>query len=72
MVSKDKTDMPGMVRASLGLYNTNEDVDALIEALHIIALGEYKGNYIQDVTSGEFFPQGWNLIFDKYYSIDKV
>ena len=70
ILSGDKSNMPGLVRASFGLYNTFEDVDALVEALHRIALGEYQGMYDQDLASGEFSPRGWSPDFDHYFSFD--
>lgn len=72
MLSGNKVDMPGLVRASFGLYNTKADINALIEALYVIAQGKYHGDYLQDVTSGEFIPQGWMFEFEKYFSLDTV
>jgi hypothetical protein len=61
--------MPGLVRASFGLYNTTEEVDALVEALNRIARGAYSGKYHQVMTSGEYIPQGWLPEFENYFSI---
>ena len=49
---------PGMVRLSLGVYNTAADVDALAEMLHRIARREYHGDYVQDPETGEYLPAG--------------
>jgi selenocysteine lyase/cysteine desulfurase len=68
MLRGDKSDMPGLVRLSFGLYNTTEDIDALGEALLAIVNQEYKGEYIQDPASGEFTPPGWNPEFENYFS----
>lgn len=59
IVAGDRRQMPGMVRISFGLYNTIEEVDALVEALRRIARGEYRGEYRQDTATGEFVPAGW-------------
>jgi selenocysteine lyase/cysteine desulfurase len=40
MMAGDRSDMPGMIRASFGLYNTYEDVDAWMPYI-----GNYKGKY---------------------------
>ncbi len=69
MLAGDKSEMPGMVRASFGLYNSTEDIEALAEALTRIAQGKYSGVYHQDRSSGEFKPEGWNPIFDRYFSL---
>jgi cysteine desulfurase / selenocysteine lyase len=68
MISGNKADMPGLIRASFGIYNTQEDVDELIEALTCITEGKYGGEYIQDRASGEYMPKGWQPDFDQYVS----
>ncbi len=70
MLSGDRSEMPGMIRASFGLYNTKEDVDALVHALSCVASGQYTGKYHQDIASGEFIPDGWVPEFDKYFSFE--
>jgi hypothetical protein len=62
--------MPGLVRASFGLYNTFADVDALVEAIHRIASGEYQGIYDQNLASGEFSLRDWLPDFDHYFSFE--
>ncbi len=54
MTRGDRRDMPGMVRVSFGLYNTLDEVDGLVDALHRIARGEFHGRYVQDAPSGDF------------------
>jgi len=68
MLSGDKSQMPGLIRASFGLYNNYEDVDALVEALHRISQGNYLGEYVQDKASGEYVPIGWSPDFNAYFS----
>jgi cysteine desulfurase/selenocysteine lyase len=69
IINGDKREMPGMIRASFGLYNTIEEVDALIEALKSISAGEYSGEYTQDPASGEYHPVGWEPRFEEYFSL---
>ena len=69
MAAGNRTDMPGMVRISFGLYNTLDEIDALIEALQKIAAGKYHGHYTQDRATGEFHPKGWEPEFEKFYSL---
>jgi cysteine desulfurase/selenocysteine lyase len=71
ITSGDKSEMPGLIRASFGLYNTIEDVDYLVEALKRISAGDYQGKYIQDHTTGEYAPQHWMPDFSKYFSLRK-
>lgn len=53
--SGDKREVPGMVRASLGLHNIDEDVDRLVDAVARIAAGGIAGQYRGD-DHGEFHP----------------
>ncbi len=50
----DKSSMPGMVRASLGCYSNESDIDALVAAVERIVRKEYKGIYAQNQKSGGF------------------
>jgi selenocysteine lyase/cysteine desulfurase len=59
MLAHDRREMPGMVRASFGMYNTAEEVDHFVDALNRITRGEYRGRYVQDTASGDFHPDGW-------------
>jgi cysteine desulfurase/selenocysteine lyase len=69
MLAHDRSEMPGMVRASFGLYNTSEEVDAFIEALGCIARGEYRGRYHQVKATGDYVPEGWTPRFEEYFAL---
>jgi cysteine desulfurase/selenocysteine lyase len=56
ILAGDKTAVPGAVRASLGLYNTTDDIDAFIAALQAIRAGNYQGRYVRDRATGDFAP----------------
>ena len=71
ILAGNRREVPGLVRISFGLYNQVEEVDCLIEALHKVARHEYQGEYIQDPASGDFSPQGWQVSYDDYFSVDK-
>lgn len=68
IIDGDRSDMPGMVRVSFGLYNTYEDIDRLIEALRNIRSGNSHGNYRQVKSTGEYLPDGWKVDFDRYFT----
>jgi cysteine desulfurase/selenocysteine lyase len=68
--SHDKRQIPGLVRVSFGLYNTEQEIDTLIQALEVILAGKYKGKYIQDIPSGAFNPEGWKVDFNKYFTYE--
>jgi hypothetical protein len=67
VLARDRRDMPGLVRASFGLYNTREEVEVFVEALSRIARGQFAGQYKQDRKSGDFVPEGWSPNFEKYF-----
>jgi len=67
MLAGDKSEMPGLIRASFGLYNNTDDVDALVDSLRHIVRGEYQGHYIQDPASGEYHPTSWEPDFQAYF-----
>ena len=69
MQAGNRSEMPGLIRISFGLYNSTEEIEALCEALIHISQGQYTGKYIQDRASGEYSPKGWNPDFDRYISI---
>lgn len=69
MIEGDKSEMPGLIRASFGLYNTHQEVDTLVDALQRISAGDYKGKYKQAKSSGEYSPVGWQLKFSDYFNI---
>jgi len=66
MLKGDRSDMPGLVRISFGLYNTQSEVDRLLDALAAIQRGNYKGTYVQDPSSGEFTPASWAPDFERH------
>jgi selenocysteine lyase/cysteine desulfurase len=63
VISGDKSSMPGMVRASLGCYNNEEDIDRLVEMLQRVVRKEYAGSYVQSRSSGAFAAQGFHPSF---------
>ena len=50
---------PGAVRASLGVFSTAEDIDALVAALRAIGSSRASNDYTFDKASGTYGPQGW-------------
>jgi len=69
MLAHDRSAMPGLVRASFGLYNTLAEVDEFVSALGKIAAGEYRGTYHQEKASGDYLPEGWTPKFSEYFEL---
>lgn len=65
----DKRNIPGAARISLGLYNTEADIDAAVLGLKTLVRGESRGTYVQDVHSGAYVLEGPPDDFVPYFSI---
>ncbi len=69
MMDGDKSEMPGLIRLSFGLYNTRQEVDFLIDALQHISSGKFHGKYTQEKATGEYTPLDWQPGFTRYFSL---
>jgi cysteine desulfurase / selenocysteine lyase len=56
----DRSDLPGLVRASFGCYNTCDEIDYLVEWLQRIRRGQFAGDYVLDLPTGSYLPRGWD------------
>lgn len=63
MTRGERTNLPGAVRVSFGLYNTAEEVDRLIKALGAIARGLHDRRYLEDLETGEYVHPEWQPDF---------
>ncbi len=59
-----KSLIPGAVRASFGLYTSEEDVDRALSALDQIARGNLALRYEEEISHGEFHPIGGAVDYD--------
>ena len=59
---------PGMVRVSLGLYNTRDDIDALVAMLQRIAAGDCRAQYDRVAETGDYKPEGYEDAIRTYFS----
>ena len=71
MVSGNKTNLPGLVRASLGCYNNEEDIDIFVDMLQRVVRGDYRGDYVMNPKTGIFLAKGFKPDLGKCFSIDK-
>jgi len=69
ILAGDRANMPGAVRVSFGIYNTEAEVDALIAALKSLATSPPRGRYHQLPGSSQYLPT--DLPFDpkQYFSV---
>jgi selenocysteine lyase/cysteine desulfurase len=71
MRSNIRAGLPGAVRASLGIYNNLEEVDALVGALETVAAGDVVGSYEEEENSGEFVPAGGRVRATDAFDLDR-
>ena len=71
MVSGNKTNLPGLVRASFGCYNNEEDIDIFIDMLQRVVRGDYRGEYVMNPKTGTFSAKGFKPDLAKCFSIDE-
>jgi len=67
MLGGNKSNMPGMVRASFGCYNGTEDVDRLVEMVERVVRKEYQGEYQLTPSTGEYIPAGYEDPLDEHF-----
>lgn len=54
--SRDHAGFPGLVRFSMGLYNTREEIDYAAEAVRQLLDNGPKARYFEDRATGEYIP----------------
>jgi len=71
IVGRDRTNVPGAVRASVGIYNDESDIDALVEALKVIQRGDHTGKYVMCRETGNYVPAGQDCFdFERHFTLD--
>jgi len=63
----DNPILPGMVRASFGCYNNEDDVDLFVEMLGRIVKREYKGKYSIDPLTGMYTVEGYSVNASQHF-----
>ena len=65
----DRSNLPGAVRASFGLYNTEKEIDRFLEVLKTIPIRTYQGKYLLDKRRGEYHPKDYHPKFRQYFQL---
>jgi selenocysteine lyase/cysteine desulfurase len=71
MITGDKSNIPGLVRASLGCYSNEEDIDIFIDMLKNIVAGKYRGEYALNRTTGTYSAKGYKPDLAKCFTRDE-
>ena len=60
VLQHNRSAMPGLIRMSFGCYSNQSDVDRLTEMLERIIRRDYRGEYVEEQSSGSFYPSGFD------------
>jgi len=66
LVQGDHSNVPGLVRVSLGVYNTPEEIDRLIEALRAILADGPRARYVLHPEHHDYVPADGQIDYDAY------
>jgi len=69
ILHRDRSHLPGTVRASFGIYNTREEIDLLCEAVQAIANGRYRSGYRIDKERGEYYREDVEEAYERYFPL---
>jgi selenocysteine lyase/cysteine desulfurase len=69
IIAHVRSNVPGAVRASIGLHNTPADLAYLFTALRAILERKFSDTYALDLSTGEYAPAGWQPDFSQYFDL---
>jgi len=69
ILSRDRSNIPGTIRMSFGIYNTKEEIDRFVEMVKKIVNGNYHKDYILNKEKGEYCPRNFHIDFQQYYKL---
>jgi selenocysteine lyase/cysteine desulfurase len=69
ILKRNRSNIPGTVRASFGIYNTKDEIDHLAAMVRRIADGDYSKEYILNKEKGEYVPHDFELDFQSYFRL---
>jgi selenocysteine lyase/cysteine desulfurase len=67
ILARDRSEIPGTIRMSIGIYNTRDEVDRFLDMARKIAKGDYTGDYVLNKEKGEYVPKGVDIDFLEYF-----
>jgi len=69
ILARDRSNVPGTIRASFGIYNTKNEIDSFLEMIKKIAAGNYSKDYVLNREKGEYAPRNFKVNMEEYYRI---
>jgi selenocysteine lyase/cysteine desulfurase len=69
ILSRDRSRLPGTIRASFGIYNTKAEIDLFVAMIKKIVAGDYRKDYKLNKEKGEYYLPDFSFDFDEYYTL---
>jgi selenocysteine lyase/cysteine desulfurase len=70
VLHNDRSERPGMVRASFGCYTSFDEIDHLVTMLERLSAGDIQGTYAVETVSGSYYPQGYDpAVLSSYFEL---
>ncbi|MBD3224677.1 MAG: aminotransferase class V-fold PLP-dependent enzyme [Caldithrix sp.] len=69
IIQHDRSQIPGAVRMSFGMYNHEKEIDFFVDRLHRIARNEFKGKYELNKRTGEYRPVNYSIDFNDFMTL---
>ncbi len=69
ILSRDRSQLPGTIRMSFGIYNTRDEIDRFLDMARKIAAGDFYQHYVLNKEKGEYTPEGFDIDFQQYYPL---
>jgi cysteine desulfurase/selenocysteine lyase len=67
MKRRDRSNIPGTIRASFGIYNNKDEIKRFCGILEKIIRDGYSGEYFLNREKGEYFPKGHRFDLKRYF-----
>jgi selenocysteine lyase/cysteine desulfurase len=69
IIAHVRSNVPGAVRASIGLHNTPADLEYLVTAVRAILDRRFSETFALELATGEYAPRGWRPDFSRYFQL---
>ena len=69
ILARDRSQLPGTIRMSFGLYNTKDEIDRLVKMIRKIAAGDYSKGYVLNKEKGEYAHPDLEFDFPKFFDL---
>ena len=69
ILARDRSQLPGTIRMSFGIYNTRDEIDRFLDMIRRIAAGKFEKGYVLNKEKGEYTHPGLTFEFPKFFDL---